>query len=235
MQDFIGDRLPSIQNAILDRSADKATNNLCHCNSGALSLFRCQDCDSNKLACASCLVRDHQHSWFHWGEKWTGTYFEKVDMSTLGLEVQLGHAGERCPNSSQFSVEKIRVVEINGIHSCKVVYCRCHWKHDKYLQLIGSGLFPSSIKKPSLLFTIRLLNDFQIHTHASRKSAYDYIKAIGRKTNDAMPEYVKVRSDTSQTSSRLIQKIVAYFPVYSDRSHLVLSSGTKDKWSAVWT
>ena len=194
MRDFVGERLPSIQNAILQRMADDGVHRPCRCNNGDLSLFRCQDCDTNKLSCAKCLVEAHRHNWFHWAEKWTGEFFEKTDMSTLGLTIPLGHAGDSCPDALFSSTEQVSVVDINGIHIRQILYCHCDWQLNKHLQLIRNGLFPSTVRKPSLLFTIRLLDDFHTHMHASRKSAYDYMKAIRRKTNDNMPDYVKVRS-----------------------------------------
>lgn len=114
-------------------------------------------------------------------------------MSAVGLQVYLGHAGDCCPRNSPSMVENLRVAETNGMHVCRIVYCKCRWQTDKHLQLIRNGLFPSSLKKPTLAFTMRLLNDFRTHTHASRKSAYDYMKSIRRKTDDNMPDYVEVR------------------------------------------
>ena len=139
-------------------------------------------------------------------------------MSILGLQISLGHDGEPCPNALLSSPEQVSAVDINGIHTCKILYCHCHWQLNKHLQLIRHGLFPSSVKQPTLLFTFRLLDDFHIHTHASRKSAYDYMKAIRRKTNDNTPDYVKVRSTWifSYNSSKLSNR---HPPLSSRVSH----------------
>ena len=140
MQDFIGDQLPAIQNVILERYVDEKVQDVCVCDRGSKRLFRCADCDTNNLTCADCLVDAHKHNWFHWAEKWNGCFFERLDMSALGLRVYLGHAGECCPHNTSPSVKNLRVAEINGMHACQIVYCKCSWRMDKHLQLIhGTG------------------------------------------------------------------------------------------------
>jgi hypothetical protein len=59
-------------------------------------------------------------------------------------------------------------------------------------QLLEAGLFPASVKQPSLAFTFNVLKDFHLHTLKSKKSAYDSISALHQQTNNAFPMDVPV-------------------------------------------
>lgn len=192
MHDFLGPKKPFIQSAIISRTLSPGIGELCACDRGLSRLYRCSDCDSNRAYCIKCIVASHNDCYFHWAEKWNGTYFERTDMHHLGLRIYMGHGGTCCPKVSPSSYVPLRVVDCNGFHDCRVIYCHCVSKQDVYLQLLESGLFPSSLKQPVLAFTFRCLQDFSTQTHASRKSAFDYMKAIQRKTNDLEPNSVAV-------------------------------------------
>lgn len=196
MRDFVGGSLALIQNAILSRWASESVDDLCNCGRGKSRIYRCVDCDTNDIMCELCLLDRHQHSLFHWAEKWNGSFFEQYEMSKLGLRIFLGHGGKCCPRTLPTSLIRIRVVDINGIHNSSVVYCECPGRMENYLQLIAHGLFPASVKLPSLAFTMRCLSDFHTHTHASRKSAFDYMKALRRKTDHIDP--IRVKTPTAQ-------------------------------------
>ena len=164
----------------------------CPCLRSKVRLFRCADCDTNQMMCSSCLVDSHKNCLFHWAEKWNGRFFERVEMSHLGLRVYLGHDGDRCPRASDASAVPLTVVDINGIHRSSAVYCQCGFPNSRHLQLAKAGLFPATVRKPELAFTFRCLSDFHVHTHTSRKSAFDYTKAMGRKTNDGTQTAVRL-------------------------------------------
>lgn len=157
----------------------------CGCGSGKFREYRCGDCLLSPLVCAACLVASHASEPFHWAEKWDGSCFEQVDMSSLGLVVHLGHSGQQCPAENPKSY-LLKVIDVNGFHDTKVVYCTCKLSMgvEKSIQLARHGLLPSAPKYPEVAFTFRCMEDFHLHNLTSRKTAYDYIKKLGRKTNE---------------------------------------------------
>lgn len=161
----------------------------CSCGSGDLRLYRCCDCSSQPTMCKSCVVAKHEHDQFHWVEEWKDRRFERRDLAELGLEVYLGHRGERCPNGT---VVNMSVVDINGVHKARVVTCRCVGAPSRAIQLVQSRIFPSTVLSPRLGFTFRCLKDFHFHTRASKKSAYDYARALERMSNDPSRDDVNV-------------------------------------------
>lgn len=184
----------SIQNAIMASEYDHLVESTCPCGRGGNRQYRCSDCSSTVPVCALCLIECHKMENFHWAERWTGLFFERMDMSKLGLRVHLGHHGDRCEHSRKGdSGSKMIIVDINGIHLSHIIFCECAGRAEKCLQLVRHGIFPSSTKAPELGFTFRCLRDFHVHTHTSRKSAFDYMKALGRMTNDHQLVDVAVR------------------------------------------
>lgn len=135
--------------------------------------------------CEDCFVQDHTREWFHWAEKWDGKSFKRLELQNLGLVIPLGHDGDFCPGVSKVTFpDDLSVVDSNGVHKCSVQFCKCHGHESKALQLIRAGIFPATTKKPQTGFTFRCMRDFHAYTLASKGSAYDYIKALDRKTND---------------------------------------------------
>lgn len=157
----------------------------CRCGRrGRVCEYRCGDCAAPPMLCAQCLVTSHASEPFHWAEKWNGSFFEQIDMSTIGLEVCLGHDGLRCP--AAIGDQPIKVIDINGFHDVRVVFCDCLEKEHEpvCIQLVRYGLFPATVKNPEVAFTFRCMEDFHLHTLTSRKTAFDYIKKLGRRTDE---------------------------------------------------
>lgn len=57
---------------------------------------------------------------------------------------------------------------------------------------LHSRIFPGTVAKPHSGFTFAVLQDFYLQTLTSKKSAYDYISAIRRKTNNVFSKKVPV-------------------------------------------
>ena len=169
-----------IQNAIMDYDASVLTEQQCPCKRGGKRIFRCRDCPVFQPVCDKCLLEAHAYEPYHWGEVWVGRCFRKFDMVDIGMEVHLGHDGQKCPAKDNRPTE-MKVVDSNGIHSCKIFFCECEKGAQPYsqvVQLLHSRLFPYTTAMPETAMTFRCLADFRVHTHASRKSAYDHMKAL---------------------------------------------------------
>lgn len=180
----------------------------CSCGRlGARKEYRCYECFQLDLVCSECLKDQHKFMPFHWGQKWNRRFFEKLDLSLLGYEINLGHRETVCPEvlhrnaTAQYSAasdqtrepaRRFTVAHVNGIHQCKINYCECLGRRESYLQLLEFGIFSSSKENPRLGFTFATLKDFEAHNNASKKSAHDYLDVLRRKTNNFLPDEVAV-------------------------------------------
>jgi hypothetical protein len=62
------------------------------------ALYRCVDClHTTRLLCFECCIKRHHHLPFHRIKRWTGKFFEKDDLGSMGLTISLGHGGTLCP------------------------------------------------------------------------------------------------------------------------------------------
>ncbi len=113
-----------------------------------------------------------------------------------GEIVYLGHQGKKCPHlpirKGIQVFHEMQVLHTNGVHNIRLVYCHCIQKNGHVQQLMESALFPSAPKKPRVALTFQVLNEFDIHSLQSKKSAYDYCLALERLTNGASPQDVPV-------------------------------------------
>jgi CxC2 like cysteine cluster associated with KDZ transposases len=117
-------------------------------------------------------------------------YFTRKDISTLGVAIHLGHNGERCPNSSGEVL--FTVVDSNGVHSTRLSYCGCVGSGEKFKQLTRARLFPATTRDPRTAFTFSVLKQFHLHNLESKKSAYDYLGALRRLSDNAFTADVPV-------------------------------------------
>ena len=59
--------------------------------------WRCLDCVGGCSCCTSCLRHLHQRLPFHRIQSWDGSCFQPAWLYQAGVELHLGHDGERCP------------------------------------------------------------------------------------------------------------------------------------------
>ncbi|KAL0070568.1 hypothetical protein AAF712_002407 [Marasmius tenuissimus] len=177
--------------AIMGQEFHPLTGSAC-CTEAAIRTVRCLDCTISVPTCTTCFLAAHRLLPFHWAEIWNGRYFERKESHELGVVFHLGHYGDRCdlvaPNSTPVNVT---VVDCNGIHAAKIVYCQCPGSSGRFQQLLEARLFPATVDLPHTLFTFDLLKDFHVHTLSSKKTAYDYLYALRMKTDNAFPQDVK--------------------------------------------
>ncbi|KAK7024355.1 hypothetical protein VNI00_016409 [Paramarasmius palmivorus] len=155
---------------------------------------QCRDCLHNTAMCRACFIQTHRRSPLHWCYLWKeeNGFFEKHDISDLGFVITLGHGGERCPTVDYTRVDatqSFRIVDMNGIHQTRVAFCSCKMT-ERIEQLLEAGIFPATHEDPKTGFTFNLLDSFNIESLVSKKSAYDFVTALRRRTNWEFPEDV---------------------------------------------
>lgn len=135
----------------------------------------------------------HRESPFHRIQVWTGSHFARSSLLEVGLVLEVGHHGSTCRLKSKTAKPLLlTVVDWNGIHKCKVLYCNCVTSPSRARQLLQAGLLPASLHKPRTAFTFTVLRHFQTSHLVSKTAAYDYHKALVVQTDAAVPESVNV-------------------------------------------
>ncbi|KAL0564209.1 hypothetical protein V5O48_017844 [Marasmius crinis-equi] len=182
----------TLLDTIISKEVDSRTNTEC-CLPGSKRLVQCEDCRFSAPTCNQCFVRNHKHCPLHWAQVWNNKFFDRQEPSSLGLDVFLGHNGEHCPlvNYSVTKPVSFTIMDCNGIHSTKVHFCGCAHSGSHMRQLLLARLFPATVDRPETAFTFELLEDYHLHTLASKNSAQDYMYAMRMKTDNRFPEKVK--------------------------------------------
>ncbi|TFK61216.1 hypothetical protein BDN72DRAFT_778500 [Pluteus cervinus] len=193
-----------MQAAIFSTHVSPQTSSSCACTNTP-ALYRCRDCFSPPLRCASCIVVDHVHNPLHRVERWNDKFFESTSLYFLDLVVHLGHSNRQCPHIKDSSVYKMTVVHTTGIQPLSITFCNCPTSKPRFLQLLGAKLFPATVNTPETALTFAFLEDLHIHTLCSKKSVYDHHCAIQRLTNAAATHDVPDRCREITRSLRLWQ------------------------------
>ncbi|KDQ52098.1 hypothetical protein JAAARDRAFT_90614, partial [Jaapia argillacea MUCL 33604] len=55
--------------------------------------WHCTDCFAQPLLCSKCCWNRHQHLPYHCVECWMGEFFQPAWLSSLSVEIHLGHRG----------------------------------------------------------------------------------------------------------------------------------------------
>ncbi|KAI0693053.1 hypothetical protein C8T65DRAFT_586112, partial [Cerioporus squamosus] len=105
----------------------------------------------------------------------------------LGHLWYLGHSGEACPELLQDGPKprQVTVTHTNGIHVCNIVMCRCPSYLPWFDQRLLAQLLPGTTNKPKSAFTFEVMADAHLDTLMSKKSAYDYVRKLRRRTNNS--------------------------------------------------
>ncbi|KIJ36971.1 hypothetical protein M422DRAFT_83746, partial [Sphaerobolus stellatus SS14] len=164
------------------------------CGCGAIATHRCMDCWQQPRLCQKCLVQAHGSNPLHRVAVWDN-HFKKMELSSLGLVLGLGHEGcQVCPNLKQAKEpRKVSVVHTNGHHTIAIHYCQCPGAGNAILQLCRAGMFPATVEDHTQIrtvFTFAVLKEFQIHQMTSKKSAYDFCEGLARHTDMESPHLI---------------------------------------------
>ncbi|KAJ7704531.1 hypothetical protein B0H17DRAFT_1039895 [Mycena rosella] len=202
--------MPEIQAEILRTFMHPDQGSRCDCNK-APATFRCVDCFNAPMWCRECIIRKHQYTPFHHIEKWDGKMFartaplgtstpvegpEKLEPK-LTLQTELNHGVEKCPNAhpERPSIHEFTIGDHNGFHTMDIQFCECggNITADRWRQLVAVRLFPATFKQPQTAFTFTAMKQFHIHSLTSKKSAYNYVRALAKLTDNTRPQIVKDR------------------------------------------
>ena len=92
------------------------------------------------------------------------------------------------------------ITHVNGIHQCLVVPCECYPPVELLDQLLLAELFPATLIAPDTAFTFEVLADCHLDFLTSKKSTYDYVRKLQRRTDNSCASGVTVRSMPSSMS-----------------------------------
>ncbi|EPS99172.1 hypothetical protein FOMPIDRAFT_1091383, partial [Fomitopsis schrenkii] len=197
-------RFRDILEDILAAEAPPDKHLQCACGRAATTT-RCHECVQGWFQCPDCLVQLHRLLPFHWVEVSNGRCLEKRDLSELGLILYLGHQGLPCTALRMADRPiKYTLTHTNSVHHVYVQECCCQAKHNTVSQLLHMGLFPATLERPESAFTFELLRQWDLHFQTSKKSAYDFFKALHRLMDNTGTRAVKLN-----VVSRLWQHLTA--------------------------
>ncbi|TEB23531.1 hypothetical protein FA13DRAFT_1567856, partial [Coprinellus micaceus] len=182
--------------------------------------YRCLACTSKKYLCWTCCGRLHERHPMHRVERWTGTHWEPTWLWRLGVSVQLGHCGRRCPraptchhlpappllpalNDTSYGASPegrrlngspvLVVVHTNGVHHLPFVKCNCMGSDEFHIQLLRAGFYPATSSETRTVFTFELLDLYHIETLACHTAANSFYGKLRRLTNETFPSSVPDR------------------------------------------
>ena len=167
---------------LLSHEAPPFCRHPCTCGSGANAIFACNNCHGTSSHCGPCMLSLHHRMPLHRIKRWNGGFMEDISLSELGLVTVLGHRGHICPILTPTYM--LTILHIDGFHNISVRYCGCDSSPSPHLQLFDGKLFSASIDNPKTAFTFELLQQYQIHHLEGKGSAYSYVQALYRLTND---------------------------------------------------
>ena len=146
----------------------------CPCGKAPRSV-RCKECTAQDPVCKDCFLKSHESMPFHFAEVWNGTFFDRTSQATLGRVINLGHGGHKCPKVfPAMQPLLLDVVQLNGLHACKVHYCKCEGAGKNWEQLMQINLFPGTISKTATAYSFETLKHFDLLSSVSKTPALEY-------------------------------------------------------------
>lgn len=168
----------------------------CKCDGIKKCNTMCFECIQAAPSCEDCFIQQHRRSPLHWAHVWDFTlgFFIKKDISTLStpFSLHLNHGSDACTHPLGSVDTKFIIVASNGVHATLLRFCDCLSALPKIQQLCNAGLFPATTRAPVSAFTFELLKKYHVHTLQSKVSAYDFIGAIQRITDNVFTNRVLV-------------------------------------------
>lgn len=125
---------------------------------------------------------------------WQGGFWERVQLSQLGLLVRLGHKGAACP--SKHRLRSITVVDINGVHNVNIAFCGCHVYMQKphidhaHIRQLGWLLSPTS--EPGFAMTNRCIKLFDSLTLRTSMTLQNFVHSLASFVDGQYPRIDQV-------------------------------------------
>ncbi|KAJ7017666.1 hypothetical protein C8F04DRAFT_1200144 [Mycena alexandri] len=128
---------------------------------------------------------------------WTGRFFQKILLKSLGLRIQLGHwEGRRtCTVPERAAGDDFVIVHDHGVHKVGLDFCGCGRGGQKALQLLRAGLFPSTVINPRTAATFEVLDRFELLSYESKSSTFEFYHSLARGDEQYRPEGERNRVD----------------------------------------
>ncbi|EMD33434.1 hypothetical protein CERSUDRAFT_57023, partial [Gelatoporia subvermispora B] len=166
------------------------------CENVAEQVYRCVDCFLGPMCCQTCLVSQHRHNSLHGVQVWDRGFWHKESLANLGLTLNLGHDGRKCPVAFD-EPRRLTVVHSHGIHELRMRFCAClddelEGTPDS-LQLIANGMWPGTWDKPLTAFTIDVMKEFHLLSLQVQMSAQDFHRYLQRRTDNVQTDQVPNR------------------------------------------
>lgn len=155
----------------------------CSSPSPETAAFRCRDCFHSPLLCKSCIVTSHVLNPLHMVEEWTGQYFARRTLGSLGLVIPLGHSGQLCPRQAVATNHPMTVLHTTGSQQVHINFCRCDGT-DWAIQLFRARLYPATFNRPSTAFSFGALKDFAAFHSVAKVPAHDYLEVTEQRSSD---------------------------------------------------
>ncbi|KAF7295904.1 hypothetical protein HMN09_01134400 [Mycena chlorophos] len=119
-------------------------------------------------------------SLYRWVEN--ANFFTRTSLKALGLRIQFGHDGARCP-LRRAGCEDFVVLHHNGVHEVAVDFCGCVDRDDEYAQLLRRRWFPATTGRPQTCATFECLELFHLLSLKAKTTAYDFYNVLELRTN----------------------------------------------------
>lgn len=84
------------------------------------------------------------------------------------------------------------VVHTTGVFQHRVRWCTCSGCPKRHFQLLQTGLYPASMRRPKTVFTFDVLDHSTADAMECKTPAQSFFKKLRRLTNNAFPEQVPV-------------------------------------------
>ncbi|KAF7303544.1 CxC2 domain-containing protein [Mycena indigotica] len=91
-------------------------------------------------------------------QKWTGVYFIKTTLHSLGLRIQLAHPPNEICDRPMAGRSDFVVLAANGIHEVAVDFCGCMGHDADCVQLLKAGWYPATMEFPRTAATLSCLD-----------------------------------------------------------------------------
>ncbi|KAI5823495.1 hypothetical protein K523DRAFT_255071 [Schizophyllum commune Tattone D] len=133
--------------------------------------------------CTECCVKRHESMPLHTIESWTGSFWETVSLTSLGLVYQLGHGGRPCI----YPEGRVRTMVVidHRIHTVAYRYCGCCLVDppDHVTQLLRNRWFPATTIDPETCATFEILDFFRLGAVHANINAHNFVKVIEKQTD----------------------------------------------------